>query len=300
MLKGVVCPKCHGELSLNGDLVSCYCGRMYHKDNHGYINFFTMENFAKEDLTSNEYAETQDVNGLRLFREYIKPLLLQKSSYKVLDVGCGVGAGIVELNGEGYEAYGIDLPYISSRWAKRSRPKDFFFLANALELPFPNNYFDFLYSTGVIEHVGTFCGDCTLKPNYFEERQRYADELLRVIKRGGRILISCPNKRFPFDLQHVPYDVFNRGHPLRELIWQKTKINVHQVWGEYHLLSYPEVRHLFQVAESITPLSLQKYFGTNSVNNLLSRIFIETYVNLMPKRLLGTFINPYMCVLIKK
>jgi len=300
MCRWLVCPKCHGELALDGDEYICSCGCTYRKDNYGYTNFFANENFAMDDLTSEKYANTQDISGLRLFRDYIKPLLLQEPSNVVLDVGCGMGAGIIELNEEGYEAYGIDLPYISKRWAERNRPREIFFSANALELPFCNNYFDFLYSTGVIKHIGTLCGDCTLKSNYREERQQYANELLRITKHGGRILISCPNKRFPFDLQHVPHDAYREASLLRELIWRKVKINIHQVSGEYHLLSYPEVRHLFRTAQSITAQPLTKYFGTSSVKNPLLRFFINAYIDNMPLKILETFINPYMCLLIKK
>ncbi|GAC1446770.1 MAG: hypothetical protein NVSMB56_08610 [Pyrinomonadaceae bacterium] len=50
-----------------------------------------------------------------------------------------------------------------------------------------------MWALGVIEHIGTQSGHCTLAEHYEAARQNYANEILRVAKSGGRIIIACTN-----------------------------------------------------------------------------------------------------------
>lgn len=149
---------------------------------------------------------------------------------------------------DGHDAYGIDLPHLSKYWARNGNDPRRFFCCDAARLPFPDDSFDVVYSTGVVEHIGTKLGHCSLSSNYVTVRQSYANEILRVTKPNGRILIACPNKAFPIDIQHgacdaaAPMTLVNR---LRQYIFDKTRINIHPSWGEYHLLSYSETKKLF-------------------------------------------------------
>lgn len=62
---------------------------------------------------------------------------------------------------------------------------------NALNLSFPDAYFDLLVSVDVIEHVG--------------QPERMVKEIGRVLKPGGMALITFPSLEFPF-----AYDPINR------------------------------------------------------------------------------------------
>lgn len=64
-------------------------------------------------------------------------------------------------------------------------------IENALDLTFPDNSFDLLVSVEVIEHVG--------KP------AQMVKEIARVLKPGGKAIITFPSKDFPFT-----YDPINR------------------------------------------------------------------------------------------
>lgn len=68
---------------------------------------------------------------------------------------------------------------------------------NALELTYPDNYFDLIVSCEVIEHVG--------KP------EQMVHEMYRVLKPGGVAIMTFPSREFP-----VTYDPVNR-------IWQLTR-----------------------------------------------------------------------------
>ena len=83
------------------------------------------------------------------------------------------------------------------------------------ELPFSDDYFDIVFSLGVIEHVGMYLGQNVPLENYRQLRAIYARELLRVTKPKGRIFIAAPNKHFPIDIQHGPYALQNKKISLR-------------------------------------------------------------------------------------
>lgn len=58
-------------------------------------------------------------------------------------------------------------------------------VADARNLPWPDNYFDIIYSNAVIEHVGTF-----------EDQKQMASEVMRV---GRQWFITTPNRWYPFE-----------------------------------------------------------------------------------------------------
>ena len=72
---------------------------------------------------------------------------LEHKPKKVLDVGCGEGKLVKLLRDEGIEASGIDIEgngKYASRWCG---------YGDALEIPFPNNYFDVVASNDFFEHL---------------------------------------------------------------------------------------------------------------------------------------------------
>jgi SAM-dependent methyltransferase len=251
-----------------------------------------------------DYFKDQEHSGLRVFQEYLLPLLLTGGAVKtVLDVGCGMGQGIRQLDLNGSEAYGVDLPCYSPFWAQAGLESTRFMCADACSLPFSDNFFDFVYSLGVIEHIGTVIGHCTLRPDYQEKRKAYARELLRVTKEGGRIIIACPNKTFPADVQHGPTDALSPKAPFRSFICRKTGLNFHKIWGTHHLLSYAEARRLFHSCTSFTALPLRGYFGFGKFQRGWLRPFASMarwYVNSLPEGLRTSPLNPYLLVEVRK
>ncbi len=302
----LVCANCHTALIKDRDNFSCgKCGSHFSRNKYGYI--VTTE--SDIDSTTEEYAHSQESSGKRVYDDYLKPYLLRETVERVLDVGCGTGQMTNCLIKDGYDAYGIDIPNLSKHWAKAGNSPQRFFCADATQLPFPENSLDVTYSLGVIEHIGTSLGHCTLASNYRKARQKYADEIMRVTKTGGRILISCPNKSFPVDLQHGVRDALTPitiGNRLRYYILEKTGISLHPTWGKFHLLSYSECRSLFcknNTYRSFKPLPLKGYFGFSKFQSGFIKpfkILASTYVNNLPRFLRSSFLNPYMLVEIRK
>ncbi len=302
----LVCPSCHGHLDTSQIIECRQCNILFRRNQYGFIEFVEDQSTTEKDTTSNKYAKIQEFCGTKVYHDYLKPFLLREPCHRILDVGCGIGKGISILRADGYDAYGVDLPCLSKFWDDVDNNPSYFFCCDTASLPFPDNFFDAVYSLGVIEHIGTVIGHCTLSDNYWEARQQYANEILRVTKLGGRILIASPNKSFPIDVQHGPSDQWSPKYTVRNYIFNKTGMNIHRTWGKYHLLSYSEIKRLFGTSggtQTLEALPLKGYFGFSNFQTGFLKIFltlVQLYLNNLPKLLRSSFLNPYILLQIKK
>ena len=304
----IVCPNCHHSLFEAGEELGCdNCSSSFGRNEFGYFEFLFEDHAHKIDTTNEQNAGDQEFCNMRMYNEYIIPFLRKESVKRVLDAGCGLGKGISVLIKEGYDAYGIDLPNLSKFWSRIGNDPKHFFCCDAVGLPFMNDFFDAVISTSVIEHLGTSTGHCSLIDNYWEIRQQHTNELLRVTKPSGRILISCPNKSFPIDIHHGPTDEqTSKRHRVRRYIFEKTGMNIHPVWGKYHLVSYPEVKRLFcdyGAATSFEPLPLKGFLSFRTIDSTslkpIGRL-AKYYLYNLPKYFRASFMNPYVLVQIRK
>jgi SAM-dependent methyltransferase len=295
----LVCVCCGAVL--RETLICNSCSRAYGRNQYGYLEM--LKEPWNHVVADENYIQDQEHSGLRQFQDYFLPLLANGAVGTVLDVGCGMGQGIRQLALSGSEAYGVDLPCYSPFWAQAGLDSTRFMCADGCNLPFSDNFFDVVYSLGVIEHIGTVLGHCTLRPDYWEKRKAYAQELLRVTRKGGRIIIACPNKTFPVDIQHGPTDSLSPKVPLRSLICQKTGLNIHKTWGTHHLVSYGEAKRLFHSGSGFKALPLKGYFGFGKFQRGLLRPFASLakwYVNSLPEALRASPLNPYLLVEVRK
>jgi MPBQ/MSBQ methyltransferase len=109
---------------------------------------------------------------------------------RVLDVGCGIGGSARILARD----YGLDVLGISISPAQIARAQQLtppqlgqcrFAVMDALDLPLANGSFDAVWSVEACPHM--------------PDKQRYADELLRVLRPGGRLAVADWNRRDPAD-----------------------------------------------------------------------------------------------------
>jgi methionine biosynthesis protein MetW len=111
-------------------------------------------------------------------RNWYLPQLL-KSNEVVLDLGCGDGAvGEFLIQKFNNEVYGLDFSSQALNVAKK-RGLKVTHGSSEEAFPFPDNKFDMVFWGDNIEHI--FHPEKTIK------------EIFRVLKPGGRVIISCPN-----------------------------------------------------------------------------------------------------------
>jgi SAM-dependent methyltransferase len=121
--------------------------------------------------------------------------LFSEPGQRVLDVACGTGFGLAMLRQAGAGAIGIDYS------AETLRHQAGVVQADAARLPVQSDAFDLVVSFETIEHV----------PN----AAALVQEIRRVLKPGGRLILSTPNRAFgppelhtgnPFHVQEFTAD----------------------------------------------------------------------------------------------
>jgi ubiquinone/menaquinone biosynthesis C-methylase UbiE len=103
---------------------------------------------------------------------------------RVLEIGVGQGTDLMQFAKGGAECHGVDiadnhLDLTARNFALRGKDVDLR-NADATQLPFPNSYFDCVYSFGVMHHI--------------PEIERVIAEVHRVLKPGGTVMIALYHK----------------------------------------------------------------------------------------------------------
>ena len=106
---------------------------------------------------------------------------------RVLDVGCGIGGSARILARDyGFDVLGISISPGQIQRAQDLTPSDLscrFAVMDALDLQLPSESFDAVWSVEAGPHM--------------PDKQRYADELLRVLKPNGLLAVADWNRRDP-------------------------------------------------------------------------------------------------------
>jgi SAM-dependent methyltransferase len=107
---------------------------------------------------------------------------------RILDNGCGLGTYLEALRPYSDQRFGVEVEPDRAQQALDKATG--IVVAVGEDLPFPANSFDLVFSNEVIEHV--------------LDDYRYAKEMVRVTRPGGRIVVFCPNRWYPVE-QHGIY-----------------------------------------------------------------------------------------------
>ena len=212
------CPACHGALEAaagaegaeleEGELRCGGCGRRWPVQ-RGLPQLVFPEELEEKDAHSRDFWDriarfydwssslTAIVRGIpepEERRSVISQLELRPGD-TVLEVATGTGSNlkvIADQVGEEVMVFGLDLsPRMLNRAAhklRNVRPPAELVLGNAMSLPFADSIFD-----AVLDGAGT---------KYFSDKGRTIREMLRVIKPGGKVVITDlglpPGKRRSF------------------------------------------------------------------------------------------------------
>jgi SAM-dependent methyltransferase len=120
-----------------------------------------------------------------------------RTGCRVLVDGCGVGLYNQALLQFTTLVYGLEIE--AGRVAEAARRAPLAVQAAGEYLPYPANTFDLILSHEVIEHV--------------VDDRYYAAEMVRTLKPGGRAIIFCPNRLYPFETHgHYWRGVYHFGN----------------------------------------------------------------------------------------
>lgn len=103
----------------------------------------------------------------------------------ILVDGCGVGMYVHALRGFSSHIYGMDIEPERVLEAQSIVPDAALQVAVGERLPYADSRFDAVLSHEVIEHV--------------DDDRQVMIEALRVLRPGGRLLLFCPNRLYPFE-----------------------------------------------------------------------------------------------------
>ena len=142
-----------------------------HADEHG-------DRAALRGVPSLVWRDGQE-RRLQLLNQYAP---LTDAQVLVHGVGVGMYAGQIYRR-YGRHVHGFDIEPERVQDAAAQSP--YGVVARAEALPYADRHFDVVFSHEVIEHV--------------QDDQRTASEMVRVTRPGGRIVIFCPNRWYPFE-----------------------------------------------------------------------------------------------------
>ena len=109
----------------------------------------------------------------------------------VLDVGSGGGLDTIFLAQCGFKVTGVDISAaalkIAEKRARKAHVEVNWVRGSTLELPMQNDHFDLVTDRGLFHLIDD------------NDRPRYASEVFRVLKNGGRLLVRGKSRKSAHD-----------------------------------------------------------------------------------------------------
>lgn len=168
-------------------------------------------NVAKSEKYTKEYFEE-----IENYRYSLEPQIFSFAQFtryhgkKVLEVGVGAGSDFIQWVRAGAIAYGIDLTpegieHVKYRLELYELKAENLKVADAEAIPYPNDFFDLVYSWGVIHH----------SPNTIKA----LEEIIRVTRPCGSCKIMVYNRHSLWAFFLWAQKALFRGRPWKSLSW---------------------------------------------------------------------------------
>jgi ubiquinone/menaquinone biosynthesis C-methylase UbiE len=143
----------------------------------------TKENY---NLISEDFSRTRN----KFWEEMSFISDYAKDGDRVLDLGCGNGRLSELFSEKKIEYYGVDFSEGLINIARKRYPKLNFQVADALNLPFPDGFFDKVFSVAVFHHIPSA-----------ELRIKFLKEASRALKPGGTLILSVWSFSLPKEIR---------------------------------------------------------------------------------------------------
>lgn len=135
---------------------------------------------------------------------------------RILEIGSGDGYGAFHLAtvAKSVIACDMDSDVLQESRRRYSAPQLQFLASDAVALPFPSETFDVVVAFQVIEHI---TGD-----------QEFLYEVNRVLKRGGRFILTTPNRELRLKPGQTPFN----PHHVREYSSEQLQTKLRSVFPQ--------------------------------------------------------------------
>ncbi|UZE92307.1 MAG: class I SAM-dependent methyltransferase [Methanosarcinales archaeon] len=186
------------------------------------------------------YADTNSKNRFyyesrvkKIIKLILESNLPHKS--KILDLGCASGNISLPLIFHGFDVYSVDIKQNVLGWcnkkAKTNKLKSCSIVANALDLPFKDEVFDCVVATEMIEHL--------------DSPSEGIDEIKRVLKEGGTIVLSTPNR------ENINFNKAPKYSSVKDTERElENRFLPSELRYELEMPDYAGARHIFEFRES--------------------------------------------------
>ena len=192
-----ICPVCGEKLELSGNSYICSKRHSFDRARSGYVNLLLSKHMGKTVHGDNKFM----VQARRSFLDkgYYEPLCTalceavcaHLNGSSILDAGCGEGyytsAIIGQLRNKNIaaEVCGIDISKAAVEYSAKRCKNAEFAVASVFHIPAAENSCDMLVTL-----FAPYCGE----------------EFLRVLKKGGTMIMAIPSSEHLWELKKAIYD----------------------------------------------------------------------------------------------
>lgn len=167
-----------------------------------------MSSAAGYDLAARDYDKKESyLDSFEKMR--LLPLIEPVAGQDILDVGAGTGRLIATLTKSGANVIALDISPEMLAQLKKKSPKVDIVVGDAESLPFSDNSFDYVLAAFLIVHL--------------KDPKRFFDEAYRVLKDGGRLIVTNINQKEPPEIKTEKGIIkiesyYHRPEKIREII----------------------------------------------------------------------------------
>lgn len=113
---------------------------------------YTDRKMMSVDELDRLYIDNYGISETELNKEFLKEVV--KKNSKILEVGCNIGNQLLLLQKMGYsDLWGIELQDRAVEIARRRTSGINIIKGSAFDIPYKNNFFDLIFTSGVLIHI---------------------------------------------------------------------------------------------------------------------------------------------------
>ncbi len=124
---------------------------------------------------ANTYNKRYVENYLMNIERELKSLISTNNYKNILEAGCGTGRWINCLNHDDFNIYGLDFSLEMLSIPKQKKHDLNIINANAVEIPFKDNFFDLIFCVNAIHH--------------FPDKKKFVEESKRTLANKGMLAV---------------------------------------------------------------------------------------------------------------